>query len=170
MNHASIIDGVRLSKSQRLRYANNDMADLEARLVEAKGARVRLIATDGVFSMDGYLAPLDAICELAERPDADDPDKTGNAAGRRIRQPPADRNVSLHRAQAQYTVENPDLEMVGLGRRALFFGQGTKVQRQLPAGAEAEIGQFPLPACTRPRGRSSTSRLRRCASGSTRCT
>ena len=58
LNHASIIDGVRLSKAQRLRYANNDMADLEARLVEAKGARLRLIATDGVFSMDGILANL----------------------------------------------------------------------------------------------------------------
>jgi glycine C-acetyltransferase len=67
LNHASIIDGVRLSKAQRLRYANNDMVDLEARLVEAKGARVRLIATDGVFSMDGSLANLKAICDLADR-------------------------------------------------------------------------------------------------------
>src|SRR5437764_4024827 len=67
LNHASIIDGVRLSKAQRLRYANNDMADLEARLVECKGARVRLIATDGVFSMDGILANLKAICDLAEK-------------------------------------------------------------------------------------------------------
>jgi glycine C-acetyltransferase len=67
LNHASIIDGVRLSKAQRLRYANNDMADLEARLDEAKGARVRLIATDGVFSMDGILANLKAICDLADK-------------------------------------------------------------------------------------------------------
>src|SRR2546423_8254628 len=67
LNHASIIDGVRLSKAQRLRYANNDMADLEARLVEAKDARVRLVATDGVFSMDGILANLKAICDLAEK-------------------------------------------------------------------------------------------------------
>jgi glycine C-acetyltransferase len=67
LNHASIIDGVRLSKAQRLRYANNDMVDLEARLVEAKGARVLLIATDGVFSMDGSLANLKAICDLADR-------------------------------------------------------------------------------------------------------
>src|SRR5205823_9606168 len=67
LNHASIIDGVRLSKAQRLRYANNDMADLEAKLVEAKGARIRLIATDGVFSMDGILANLRAICDLADR-------------------------------------------------------------------------------------------------------
>jgi glycine C-acetyltransferase len=67
LNHASIIDGVRLCKAARLRYANRDMADLEARLRESQGARHRLIATDGVFSMDGYVAPLDAIVELAER-------------------------------------------------------------------------------------------------------
>ena len=66
LNHASIIDGVRLCKAQRLRYANRDMAELEARLVEAKDARYRLIVTDGVFSMDGYLAPLDEICALAD--------------------------------------------------------------------------------------------------------
>jgi glycine C-acetyltransferase len=67
LNHASIIDGIRLCKAQRLRYANGDMDELEARLEEAAGARHRLIATDGVFSMDGYLAQLDRICELAER-------------------------------------------------------------------------------------------------------
>jgi glycine C-acetyltransferase len=67
LNHASIIDGVRLSKAQRLRYANNDMADLEAKLEEAKGARFKLIATDGVFSMDGILANLKAICDLADK-------------------------------------------------------------------------------------------------------
>ncbi|HUY92357.1 MAG TPA: glycine C-acetyltransferase [Pirellulales bacterium] len=70
LNHASIIDGVRLSKSQRFRYRNNDMADLEAKLVEAKSARFRMIATDGVFSMDGTIANLPAICELAEKHDA----------------------------------------------------------------------------------------------------
>ena len=70
LNHASIIDGVRLCKAARYRYRNRDMADLEARLVEAAGARHRLIATDGVFSMDGYVAPLDEIVELAERYDA----------------------------------------------------------------------------------------------------
>ena len=70
LNHASIIDGIRLCKAQRLRYANGDMEDLEARLEEAAGARHRLIATDGVFSMDGYLAQLDRICDLAERHDA----------------------------------------------------------------------------------------------------
>ncbi len=70
LNHASIIDGIRLCKAQRLRYANRDMADLEARLVEAKDARYRLVVTDGVFSMDGYLAPLDEICALADRYDA----------------------------------------------------------------------------------------------------
>jgi glycine C-acetyltransferase len=67
LNHASIIDGVRLCKATRLRYANRDMADLEAKLRQSEGARHRLIATDGVFSMDGYVAPLDAIVELAER-------------------------------------------------------------------------------------------------------
>jgi glycine C-acetyltransferase len=66
LNHASIIDGVRLCKAARMRYANRDMADLEAKLRESQGARHRLIATDGVFSMDGYVAPLDAIVELAE--------------------------------------------------------------------------------------------------------
>jgi glycine C-acetyltransferase len=70
LNHASIIDGIRLCKAQRLRYRNRDMADLEAQLQAAAGARRRLIATDGVFSMDGYFAPLDEICELAERYDA----------------------------------------------------------------------------------------------------
>ncbi len=67
LNHASIIDGVRLCKAQRYRYRNNDMADLEAKLKEAGNARFRLIATDGVFSMDGYIANLPAICDLAER-------------------------------------------------------------------------------------------------------
>jgi glycine C-acetyltransferase len=67
LNHASIIDGVRLCKAARMRYANRDMADLEAKLRESQGARHRLIATDGVFSMDGYVVPLDAIVELAER-------------------------------------------------------------------------------------------------------
>jgi glycine C-acetyltransferase len=70
LNHASIIDGIRLCKAQRLRYRNRDMADLETQLQSASGARRRLVVTDGVFSMDGYLAPLDAICELAERYDA----------------------------------------------------------------------------------------------------
>jgi glycine C-acetyltransferase len=70
LNHASIIDGVRLCKAQRHRYKNNDMADLEEKLKAAAGARFRLIATDGVFSMDGYVANLPAICELAEKHDA----------------------------------------------------------------------------------------------------
>jgi glycine C-acetyltransferase len=70
LNHASIIDGIRLCKAQRYRYANQDMADLEARLVEAKDARRKIIVTDGVFSMDGYLAPLQAICDLADKYDA----------------------------------------------------------------------------------------------------
>jgi glycine C-acetyltransferase len=67
LNHASIIDGVRLCKAQRFRYKHNDMADLEAKLREASGARVRLIATDGCFSMDGTIAELGAICDLAEK-------------------------------------------------------------------------------------------------------
>ncbi|SEP70353.1 2-amino-3-ketobutyrate coenzyme A ligase [Lentzea xinjiangensis] len=67
LNHASIIDGVRLSKARRFRYKNRDMDDLERQLKDAADARYRLIATDGVFSMDGYLAPLDEICDLADR-------------------------------------------------------------------------------------------------------
>ena len=67
LNHASIIDGIRLCKAQRYRYRNNDLADLEARLKEAAGARFRLIATDGVFSMDGYIANLAGVCELADK-------------------------------------------------------------------------------------------------------
>ncbi len=67
LNHASIIDGVRLCKARRLRYRNSDMADLEARLQESADARQRMIATDGVFSMDGYIANLPAICDLAEK-------------------------------------------------------------------------------------------------------
>lgn len=67
LNHASIIDGVRLCRARRLRYANNDMADLELRLQEAADSRYRLIATDGVFSMDGVIANLPAICDLADR-------------------------------------------------------------------------------------------------------
>lgn len=81
LNHASIIDGVRLCKAKRLRYKNSDMADLEAKLIEAKDARIRLIATDGVFSMDGYIANLKAICDLADKYDAlvmvDDSHATG---------------------------------------------------------------------------------------------
>ena len=70
LNHASIIDGIRLSKAQRLRYATGDMHELEAKLKEARSARFRLIATDGVFSMDGAVANLPAICDLAEAYDA----------------------------------------------------------------------------------------------------
>jgi glycine C-acetyltransferase len=67
LNHASIIDGIRLCKAERFRYANTDMAELEECLKKAQGKRVRMIATDGVFSMDGVIAPLDRICELADR-------------------------------------------------------------------------------------------------------
>ena len=88
LNHASIIDGIRLCKAQRYRYANSDMAELESCLQEAKGARTRLIATDGVFSMDGFIAKLAEICDLAQRYDAlvmvDDSHATGfmGASGR----------------------------------------------------------------------------------------
>src|SRR5271166_6630242 len=67
LNHASLIDGIRLCKAQRFRYLNNDLTDLEAKLKEASHARFRLIATDGVFSMDGYIANLAGICDLAEK-------------------------------------------------------------------------------------------------------
>ena len=67
LNHASIIDGVRLCKAARYRYANNDMADLEKQLQDADGARFKMIVTDGVFSMDGYVAQLDKICNLADK-------------------------------------------------------------------------------------------------------
>lgn len=81
LNHASIIDGVRLCKAQRYRYKNSDMLDLEAKLKEAQNQRFRIIATDGVFSMDGYIAKLDEICDLAEKYDAlvmvDDSHATG---------------------------------------------------------------------------------------------
>jgi len=81
LNHASIIDGIRLCKAQKHRYANADLADLEAKLKEAQGARTRLIVTDGVFSMDGSYAPLAGICDLADRYDAlvcvDDSHATG---------------------------------------------------------------------------------------------
>ncbi len=70
LNHASIIDGVRLCKAERLRFAHNDMDDLEAKLRQSQSARTRMIATDGVFSMDGTIANLGAICDLAERYDA----------------------------------------------------------------------------------------------------
>ena len=70
LNHASIIDGIRLCKAQRFRYKNSDMADLEAKLEEASSARFKMIATDGVFSMDGYIAKLEEICDLAEKHEA----------------------------------------------------------------------------------------------------
>ena len=70
LNHASVIDGIRLSKAQRFRYKNGDMADLEAKLKDASSSRFKMIATDGVFSMDGYIARLAEICDLAEKYDA----------------------------------------------------------------------------------------------------
>ena len=70
LNHASIIDGIRLCKAKRLRYANRDMEDLERQLEDSRDARFRMVVTDGVFSMDGYMAPLKEICDLAEKHDA----------------------------------------------------------------------------------------------------
>jgi glycine C-acetyltransferase len=97
LNHASLIDGIRLCKAQRFRFAHSDMADLEAKLVEAKGSRLRLIATDGVFSMDGDLAKLDRIVELADQYDAavvvDDSHATG-VLGPRGRGTPAHFDVA----------------------------------------------------------------------------
>jgi glycine C-acetyltransferase len=96
LNHASIIDGIRLCKAERFRYKNSDMKDLEEKLREAKYARFRLIATDGVFSMDGFVARLDAICELAEKYNAlvmiDDCHGTG-VIGKTGRGTPEYRNV-----------------------------------------------------------------------------
>jgi len=81
LNHASIIDGIRLCKAERYRYANGDMAELEGHLEAARGKRIRLVATDGVFSMDGFVARLEAICDLADKHDAlvmvDDSHATG---------------------------------------------------------------------------------------------
>jgi glycine C-acetyltransferase len=97
LNHASLIDGIRLCKAHRFRYAHSDMADLEAKLAEAKDCRLRLIATDGVFSMDGDLAKLDRIVELADRHDAavvvDDSHATG-VLGPRGRGTPAHFDVT----------------------------------------------------------------------------
>jgi glycine C-acetyltransferase len=96
LNHASIIDGVRLCRARRLRYLNNNMADLEAKLAEAGEARFKLIATDGVFSMDGYIANLPAICSLAEKHNAlvmvDDSHAVG-VLGQRGRGTPEHHNV-----------------------------------------------------------------------------
>ncbi len=97
LNHASIIDGVRLCKAQRYRYRNNDMADLEQKLQQAQSARFRMIATDGVFSMDGIIANLPGICDLAEKYGAlvmvDDSHATG-FMGRRGRGTPEHHNVT----------------------------------------------------------------------------
>jgi glycine C-acetyltransferase len=99
LNHASIIDGVRLCKAQRLRFKNCDMQDLEAQLQQAQSARFRMIATDGVFSMDGTIAKLDRICELAEKYDAlvmvDDSHATG-VLGKRGRGTPEHCGVIGH--------------------------------------------------------------------------
>ena len=119
LNHASIIDGIRLSKAQRFRYRNGDMADLEAKLREAAGARRMLIATDGVFSMDGYIARLPEICDLggALRGDGDG----GRFARRRIygeerpRHARASRRRGAHRYPHGYARQS-----AGRGERRLY--------------------------------------------------
>ena len=92
LNHASVIDGIRLCKAKRLRFAHSDMADLEAKLNDARTCRLRLIATDGVFSMDGDLAKLDRIVELADRYEAavmvDDSHATGSSEHKGVALPP----------------------------------------------------------------------------------
>ncbi len=94
LNHASIIDGIRLCKAKRLRYKNNDMADLEAKLQEASDARFRLIATDGVFSMDGIIADLKSVCDLADKYDALVMVDDSHAVGFMGKQRPRDARVS----------------------------------------------------------------------------
>ena len=121
LNHASIIDGIRLCKAQRLRYANNDMAELEQCLKDSKGARTRLIATDGVFSMDGFIAKLREICDLAERYDAlvmvDDSHAVGfmGATGRGT--PGALRCRRAHRHPHRHARQGPGRRQRRLHRR-----------------------------------------------------
>ena len=116
LNHASIIDGIRLCKAQRHRYPNSDMVELERILQETQGCRTRLIATDGVFSMDGYIAKLDEICALAEKYDAllmiDDSHATGFMG-------PTGRGSAEHHG----VMENVDIFTSTLGK-ALGGGSG----------------------------------------------
>ena len=111
LNHASIIDGIRLCKAQRYRYKNNDMADLEAKLNEAAAARFKLIATDGVFSMDGIIANLPAICDLADKYEAlvmvDDSHATGFMGTQRPRHPRVSRCDGPHRHPHRHARQGP---------------------------------------------------------------
>ena len=169
LNHASIIDGIRLCKAQRLRYANNDMDELETRLKEAAGARLRLIATDGVFSMDGIIAHLNDICDLAERYDAlvmvDDSHATGfMGAGSRhagaLRRAGARRHPHRHARQ-------------GAGRRGRRLHGGAPTDRRVAAAALASVPvleQLPpvIAATTLARARPRPGRAASCARGSPR--
>ena len=125
LNHASIIDGVRLSKAARYRYNNNDMEDLEAKLIQAQAQRNRIIVTDGVFSMDGDIAKMDEICDLADKYNAlvmvDDSHATG-FIGKKIVKSLANegykvfvltRDIINH--QNTFTKENTSLKEVAIG-------------------------------------------------------
>ena len=156
LNHASIIDGIRLCKAQRFRYANSDMGDLEDKLKQAAGARHRLIATDGVFSMDGYYARLRHICDLAEKYDAmvmvDDSHAVGfvgdggHGPGRyhdgNARQGAGRRVGRLHRCQPR----NRRLASAALSPLSVFEYAGAGHSRDLDRGAEY-TGRGRQPAC-----------------------
>ncbi len=138
LNHASIIDGIRLCKAKRYRYRNNDMADLEAQLkaADAAGARFKLIATDGVFSMDGIIANLKAICDLADRYDAlvmvDDSHAVG-FVGERGRGTPE-----------HCGVEGRIDILTGTLGKALGGARGGYVAAQVPGGRAAAAALAPL--------------------------
>ena len=127
LNHASIIDGIRLCKARRFRYRNNDMADLEAQLqaADAAGARFKLITTDGVFSMDGYIARLDEICDLADK----------------LRCPGAFRRLPRHRLYRRQRPRHPRIARLygpgGYHHRHPGQGPGRR-QRRLHRGATGD--------------------------------
>ena len=136
LNHASIIDGIRLCKAQRLRYANDDLDELETRLKEAAGARVKLIATDGVFSMDGVIARLKPICDLADRYGAlvmvDDSHATGLRRPARARHARAPRRAGSHRHPDRHARQ-------GARRRCGRLYVGAQGNRRLAAAAVAAL-------------------------------
>ena len=136
LNHASIIDGIRLCKAQRLRYANGDLDELEARLEEAAGAHTRMIATDGVFSMDGHIADLAGICDLAERHDAlvmvDDSHAVGLRRAERPRHARAARGHRARRHRHRHARQ-------GDGRRLGRLRLGPPRDRRAAAPARAAV-------------------------------
>ena len=136
LNHASIIDGIRLCKADRYRYRNRDMADLEAQLKAADSARRRLVVTDGVFSMDGYLAPLADICDLAERYDAmvmvDDSHAVGFVGRDRRRYPGSRRGAGPNRHRVRHPRQ-------GAGRRVRRLPVRTCRDRRAAAAALAAL-------------------------------